>query len=383
MSNNNIETALSLASKIPDIVRSAKSNSLIEFTKPTRVEPLVLMDDRVVGLSFMNDVQQSILTIFSGYYLQAVSLAVNVGRVDVAGLLDRVNPNRSLDDATVKGLTNPMLREAASMLSIESYKYGLPVPGEKIGLEHFGLERSTYDEISDLVTGNNTDGGSVARSSDKTLELALQMSNLSVGKLLNVEVESDGHRVTFPVAVRLITTAAPPSGIVATLSVGSKRVTVKERWHAWRAGQLDFIRDLVLCQDLIDDHKKGLLNDASGMYKQSVKRRNVNKLSAILTGNPSVATASNIIIMAKQTAKELETEIRGRLKDFRTREKLFKDTYSMLLVVIDPEWEAVTIYHRSIESPTELTLADMKQPKKGSDISDVLKAYQLGQTPSF
>lgn len=103
MSQNNIETALNLVSKLPDLLRSARSDSLVEFTKPTRVEPIVLMDDRVVNLSFTPDIMQSLTSIFSGYYLQAVALSVNVGRVDVIDLLDRVNPNRSLDDNAVKG----------------------------------------------------------------------------------------------------------------------------------------------------------------------------------------------------------------------------------------------------------------------------------------
>lgn len=373
MSNNNLETALSLAAKIPDLLRSAKSGSLIEFTKPTRVEPIVLMDERITGLSFTPDVLQSVLSIFAGYYLQAVALSVNVGKIDIIGLLDRVNPNRSLDDAAVKGLTNIGL--AMTLDSYEGLTIGLPVPGQKIGLEHFGLEANIYD--MDAVDKN------VSKSTDKNLETAVAMSNLSVGKLLNVEVESDGSKASFPVAVRLITTSASPRGIVVALSVGSKSTSVKDRWHAWRSGQIEFVKDLIMCQDLIDDHKKGLLNDASGMYKQSVKRKNTNTLAALLSGNISVATASNIVIISEQTKKELEVSISGRIKDFKTREKMFQQTYSMLLIVINPEWEAVTIYHRSIETPTELTLSDLKQAKKGSDISDILKAYQLGNSPRF
>lgn len=160
---------------------------------------------------------------------------------------------------------------------------------------------------------------------------------------------------------------------------------MKERFHAWRSGQLEFVRDLVLCQDLIDAHKQGLMKDTAGMYATSIKRRRSNKLSALLSGNPSVATSSNIVVIADQTRKELEREIGGRIKDFRTREKMFKATYAMLLVVVDPEWENVTIYHRSIETPTELSAGDLKQSSRGSgpDVSEILKAYTLGNSPSL
>lgn len=381
MSKDSVDTVLALAGKLPDLLRSARSDSLVEFTKPTRVEPIVLMDDRVVNLTFTHDIMQSLTSIFSGYYLQAVALSVNVGRVDVIDLLDRVNPNRSLDDNIIKGTTNAGLR--GTFESANAYQWALPVPGEAIGLEHFGLENNLYDAI-DPVDGDDEKTGSRLSGTGDSIKLAQEMSNLSVGKLLEVEVESEGQRAVFPVSVRLIATAAPPKGIVHTLSLGQRNTTVKERWHAWRSGQLEFIRDLVLCQDLIDAHKNGLLKDTSGIYSASISRRRKNRLSAILSGQPSVATASNIVVMAEQTRKELEREIGGRLKDFRTREKIFKETYTMLIVVVDPEWENVTIYHRSIDTPTELSAGDLKfKGKGGPDVAEILKAYTLGNSPSI
>lgn len=383
MSQNNIETALNLVSKLPDLLRSARSDSLVEFTKPTRVEPIVLMDDRVVNLSFTPDIMQSLTSIFSGYYLQAVALSVNVGRVDVIDLLDRVNPNRSLDDNAVKGVLN--VGRFADMQSASTYTHSLPVPGETSGLEHFGME-NVLEDVRDAYRGDESErGDDLVKSTKDSIKAAQEVSNLSVGKLLEVEVESDGAKAVFPVSVRLITTAAPPKGVVHTLSLGQRNTGVKERFHAWRSGQLEFVRDLVLCQDLIDAHKQGLMKDTAGMYATSIKRRRSNKLSALLSGNPSVATSSNIVVIADQTRKELEREIGGRIKDFRTREKMFKATYAMLLVVVDPEWENVTIYHRSIETPTELSAGDLKQSSRGSgpDVSEILKAYTLGNSPSL
>lgn len=391
MSKGDLETALSLVSKMPDLLRSARSDSLIEFTKPTRVEPICLMDDRVVGLSFTSDIMQSLVSIFSAYYLQAVSLSVNVGRVDVIGLLDKINPNRSIDDNLIKGATNfGNLR--STFESADAYAYGLPVPGEAVGLECFGLEAGVYDKL--LNAARKTEGGDPIEDPNSnatlglgkdTVKLAMDATNLSVGKLLEVEISDGTNKAVFPIGVRLIVTTTPPGGIVHTLSIGSKDKSFKERWHGWRSGQLEFVRDLVLAQDLIDAHKEGLLKDTSGMYTQSLKRRNKNVISAILSGNPSVATASNIIVFADSTRKELERNIGGRLKDFRTREKVFKSTYSMLMVVVDPEWENVTIYHRSIESPTELSAGDLKTMNrgKGPDVAEILKAYTMGTSPSF
>lgn len=388
MPNDVVETTLSFLSRVPDILRSARSESLIEFTKPTRVEPIVLLDDRVVHLGFTRDLLLALTSIFSGYYLQAAALSVNVGRIDVIDVLDRVNPNRSLDDAAIKGILNIGLR--GGFESAQSYRYGLPYPNQPIGLEHFGLERSVYsvfdeDDAYDADPKAPLNRDTVSSTGKDTVKLAQDVSNLAVGKLLEVEITSENHSARFPVLVRLIPTAAPSDAVVALFSVDQQPRSVKERWHAWRSGQLTFIRDLVLCQDLIDAHKKALIKDPSGVYATSLKRRRTNKLSAIFSGQPSVATASNIVIVSDETRKTLERSIGGRLKDFKTRESLFKSTYTMLFVVVNAEWEAITIYHRSIETPTELSAGDLKFPKSGggNDVAEILKAYVMGSAPTI
>lgn len=375
MVKSTVITALNLASKIPDVLRASRSQSLVEYTQPTRVEPIVLLDDKLISSPYVGDVLQSLSSVFAGYYLQAVALSVNVGNVDVIKLLDKLNPNRSLDDNIIQGVTNGVMRSKLGLESSESYAHQLPVPGQAIGLEHFGME---------AVEREAKEQGAMLSSSD-AMKVAREVTNLSVGKLLEVQVESNGQKAVFPVSVRLITTAAPGAGIVHTLSVGSKNNSVKERYHAWRAGQLEFVRDLVMCQDLIDEHKDALLKDTSGIYTNSIKRRNKNGLSAILSGSPSVATASNLIVMDSSTAKDLERSIGGRLKDFRTREKIFKNTYSMIMVVINQDWDQVSFYHRGIDMPTELSVNEIKATNRnsGPDVSEILKAYQLGNSPSL
>lgn len=389
---SDVKTTLEFVSYISDALRGARSDSLIEYSKPTRVEPIVLLDDRVASLDFTNDIMQSLTSIFAGYYLQAVALSVNVGKVDVIRLLDKVNPDRDLGDNMLRGIAtmrnhfgNESLRSPFE--DANSYRFALPVPGEVVGLEHFGLENTVGDVIADEV-GRRYDRNrdtSTAVSGKDNLEIVREASNLSVGKLIEVEIEDGDSRAKFPIAIRLIAAATPPSGVIHTLSLGSKNTSVKERYHGWRSGQLEFIRDLVLCQDLIDDHRKGLLKDNSGIYSTTIKRRRKNRLSTIFSQNPSVATASNIVVMADETRKELERNIGGRLRDFRTREKIFKETYAMLMVVVDPQWESVTIYHRSIETPTELSAGDLKSASrgKGPDVTEILKAYTAGNTPNL
>lgn len=361
------ETALQFAAQVPDLLRAGRSGSLIEYTRPTRVEPVCLVDMRAAQLPYIEDVLNAGLNIFSGYYLQAVSLAINVGSVDVLKTLDKLNPNRDPLEAAD--------RAARDRWSGEAFNHGLPFPGQDDGGILASLE-ARAEEMSQEADG----------PSSQAIASINENANLSVGKLLDVKVKSDGQEATFPVAVRLMVSTIRPDVMAHTLSLGSKDTSIKERWHGWRSGQLRFWKDLVLAQDLIDEHRKNLVEDASGYYQSQTTRRNKNFISGVLSRNPSVATASSIMVMTSDTAKDLEREGRVRLKNFKDREKIFKDTYAMMFFVIDPDWEQVTIYHRSIEEPSEISIREIQRTNKrggGPDIMEILNAFRQAKSPTL
>jgi len=365
MFKETVVTLLTAVGKIPDMFRAARSGSLVEYTKMTRVEPVVLVGTDAVAIPYIEDVMHSITSIIAGYYLQAVALSVNIGKVDVVRLLERLNPSR--DPAEVAGMVIGDV-----MMDMQSFGLRLPFPNEpKMSLE------ATVDD-----DGKIQQNATFGRDTRLT---AQNVTNLSVGMLLEVNIESDGSHGTIPVSVRLIVSATNNDSLVHIMSSAEKDISVKERYHAWRAGQLEFIRDLILCNDLVDDHRRTLMNDKSGTYARILERRNKNRLAAFISGEPSVAQASTVIVMTAQTASALESQIGGPLTNYKVRQRIFENTYLMLMVVIDPRWDTVTFYHRGIANGSELSAKALKSAggKNGPDVAEILKAYQMGHAPTF
>ena len=94
-----VNTTLQTIAKSINEIRNNATNyyttkSLAEATKLTRVEPLVIFSKDCVSLEYMPDVANSLLSIFSGYYLQAVSILTRVNDVEVVRILDKLNPDR-------------------------------------------------------------------------------------------------------------------------------------------------------------------------------------------------------------------------------------------------------------------------------------------------
>lgn len=359
-----IQTISDIASIAGRITDSQKTTSLVEFTSAARVEPLTIVGSDCVNLEYLPDVLQSLQSLFSGYYLQAVALTATVGDIKVIKLLDKLNPSRT---PTLGSFANEDLDDSWRLAS-ESYKHRLPTTKNTVALE-----------AEKVAVKNSLDKDTITTIRD--------LSNLSVGKLLKVTIKGPDGKDAYeiPISIRLMVSQLPDSSMTHLLSMKTDDVTIVERYHAWRAGRISFIKDLVLCQDLISEHRKALMNDKDGTYSEIIKRVNNNKQAGLIQNNPSLATASNLVVISDSTAANVEYKMGGKLSNIRIREKIFNSTYIMILVIIDRQSERITFYHRGIDAGTNVGLRDIKVSNKsgGADISDFLKSYMMGNNPAF
>lgn len=369
-----------IADTIQRINASAQDTSLVEFTKVGRVEPLCVVGSDCVNLEYISDVLQSLQSIFTGYYLRALSILGNVQSVKAVKLLDQLNPSRSakakLFGFSTENHQEPDLPQMDWRMAKESYRHRLPTTKNQLALE------SELDRISTTLqdSGKNTIDAQVN-----------QLTNLSIGKQINVEIQAgqdkEGKPITVkvPLAIRLLVTQVPERTLEGMMTLKSSDTSFSARWDAWRSGRIGFFRDLVMCQDLIDEHKKNLINDKEGVYSKIVNRANQSKMAGFMEKNPSLNVASNLIVMSEATAQAIADKLGGKFSSSTVRDKVFQLSYAMIVVVIDRSWERVTFYHRGIKEPTTLGLRDIKISNKGNgpDLADILKAYTMGTAPSL
>lgn len=480
------ESLLQKIGDIPNIVlrlgNNYKTKSLIDVTQVARVEPLTVISRDLIHLEYMNDILQSTLSIFAGYYLQAIALSTKIDDVRVVRILDRLNPDRHFNDLMITSesmdkpkITSNMIGHFKELvnLSIESYKFRLPTSTNKHALEsevnrlsntvylsqeakkeqgevfgkikagefHKWLKKTKGAEITDadIEKGLKSDdkhvrkmaqfaknakkfkkkgvakeeafgvdvfdkmhgtvdldanrlldeyetGADSANTDKEGISAVNEMVNLSVGKLVNVTITINKEKAIIPVNMRLAATSLALNSILHILALKKEDNTLTERFHAWRAGRIGLIKDLIFCQDLIDEHKRALMNDESGVYGEIIKRVNNSKKFGILANNPSLVSASNIFVISEEVAADLERQMGGRLNNARVRTRVFENTYAMLIVVVDREWERVTFYHRGISQATEVSIKEIKgasKSSKGGDIQDFMKSLMQGSAPTF
>lgn len=342
-------------------VVGAGPTSLVRASSVTRVEPICLIDSDVIHTEMISEVMQALQSIFTGFYVQAFNYAMNVNKCTAIRHLEKLNPS------------GPKV-SIASILSREEYEFKLPV-------------MESDNSISmEAATGIRPPKAPSSEMGEKNLATVNELSALSVGKLIGLEVEENGNKGTITVSVRLLADEIDSTNLAEIMTGTSKRsLTMKERWYSYRAGDLELIKDLILCRDLVREHKKTLAKDKSGIYQKILERRRKNEIGGVITGNVSLAAASNIVVMSTSTMERIESEVSGKFNDYTTRQRIFNNTYAMIVAVIDKDFERVTFYFDSINGSTSMGRRELKSANKGSgiDIGEVLKAYELGNAPKL
>lgn len=334
--------------QVARLAREAKVSSLTEFTSATRVEPLTLIESNIENMDpdMRQAILQTTLSIYCGHYMQAVDLSASVGNIRVLNILDKLSTDR-----------DPLLAAGSGWANLH---------------ERFGNENLSLDDISVMSAGLEN------KNEDRYV-------NMAVGKTLSLSVKVDDKQIPFTSTVRLIPQVLSTQNVVDTLALNSKDNSLRGRWHRWRAGELS-LADYVFALDMIEADKKGLLNDKHGLYKAKRDRKGRGIISAILSGEASVNTVSAISVITHSTSKKLEVAMRGKLSRFRDREAYFEDTNSMMLVVVDPQLETLTLYQRGISDIGDYSFKDIEKNgtnPNGVDINSVLKAYRAGQSPGL
>ena len=352
-------------------------DSYVQRTKATRVEPLALIDNTIQHLPIMTDVMHSLTTQLAALYIQTLSAMTRVGNITVMQQLDRLSPDRG------PGSVIQMVGKVSGLESLPMFNKAHKISGSKLQytFESYSAESNPPKETNAPAEAK----GKPAQRNAEINEVVKEVPNLLVGKIVDVTIHDGQDKFTIPITFKIIPMSASPRVLNAILSMGSVSNTVYERWHSYRAGQLNFWADFVFMNDLLKEHRKILKEDNTGFYREALRRRRTNQAAALASGNASAGTSSNIIVISKAVAAEIERKTGGSFNNAVSREKMIAHTSAMLLAIVDSDYETVKFYYKSIPLPTELTFRDLKSSNKktGPDIAEILAAFNAMQAPKF
>lgn len=423
--------------------------ALSTVARSTSVEPFCVISKDCANLEYMYDINNTLLNMFIAYYLQAVNTFVKLDDVRVRKILNSVGTNVSMMLES-QSLNHDMLKfklPTSTNLSLESNNSnsGKPTP-----MVNWNVNKG--DDLPDLQSYSNLAIGKIIElvinyddkilRHNKTKDVSMSESTHSRNHRNSVQERTDfdedgnltgasdtryvgdpditqtskqggsktneeqlflqeGKAVAIPIMVRLLVNVVPTRTLESLLVRYKEDISFSERWFSWRAGRIRFWKDLVMCQDLVREHKRTVIdaeNDVVGKIDSRVNKAIIAKTANIglkaatdrldhikTIDTLSFGVASNLYVITAAEATKFEYFLGGKLSDIRTRNKLFGNGYAMILVVVDPDRERVKFYINGVDGYTDLSVKEIKSmsKNKGPDIGDMLKMLQMGMSPTF
>lgn len=352
--------------------------SLADISKIARVEPITLISSNLTGTKELYNILHGVLNIYAAFYLQAIHiLSAQLADVRILKILDKTNPDRDMKTLLTSGYT-AYENLNIKTLSLENCKFKLPmIATDK---PSFAME-SIFDE----------DASNTLTSSTQKLETFEKLGS-AVGKVMEVKFTVRGNdsknsdEITIPVVVKLDNMVIPADVIDQILTANADEITLGSRFKDALAGRIGFIKDFILCSDLIKSQKKTMIKDPTNYYTQLLKRINNSRLYSALSGNISLAGVSSIVVISEEDESYIQKQIGGKLTNEHTRNIIFNNTSAMCIVVVDKEWERVSIYIKDIDGFSQNSFdafKSMSDKGSGPQIADILKSFSLGNAPSF
>lgn len=368
------------------------NQSLVSYSAPGRVEPLCFIDADCAQSPMLSNVAQAALSMFTGHYLRAFAMDnATIGGVTAAARLSKFSTHRQADYLGALGLES-----LDDHLPFPQRQKTLPPEWKGVALEAQSVRvnpqrqreeeerrrKENVDTFREATGGQIMSNGTTKVGDLRSFDAA---SNLAIGKLINVEIRSEGVSVTVPVIVRMNIMTVPSDTMVHIYTSTSRDISMATRWKEFWHGKIDFWKDFVFCNDLVDAHAKNLRNDKNGFYRMMIDRRNNNMQAALVSGVPAINTASSVLILSSQTAAHIAAQYGGDLSNYKTRQKFFEQSYSMIIAVIDDRFGTTRFYTRDINEYTEVNARELEMSSKGTgpDIGDILAAYRVGSSPTL
>lgn len=361
-----IDTFAKLATKLhearSDISDARGFGSLSQYTKGTVVRGRVYIDDSVVNEPVTPGLISSLQIIYCGMVLTALRMNQFIGG----------------------GKT---LKELLHVVATEDMK--TPYVDISTSMESFGVTRAN----------EKIDGGGDGAMGTKPVEEVERLENgrVPVGRVIELEItNAEGKAIgKIPITVQLmpyvLAAATARQFVIHNNSPG-----FLNRLAQLRAGEISFWRDFVFGFDIAKSRSDAMRKDKSGILVEHATRV-YNKAQTVTNGlidrfisntqNAPRNVANYLLIFSEQTAKEARVASGIDLHKYSQRQKFMESTFVVVLAIVDPMFNRVTMYYSGIEDGATFPYDAFKQTGKGgTDPIDLVRAMQMmqqGQIPRF
>lgn len=341
------------------------SLSLTQYVKRSIVSSRVFIDNTLASEEILKDLMSTIMNLYAGFILTAFSMN------QYCTCTKQVR-----DMMTIVATENFNLNPKFVKEAFRNYFAGLEDIGDII-------EDTVKGRYETLTTNQRNTGTDTNISAKHVAE-----QTLPSGRIINVKMNVNGKEFSFDMFLQLAQTFVPPD-VARQFVKLNFNPSFSQRWLQCKAGEISFISDLIMCQDLRKQRMTALKHDKNGVLTDMVERQQNNlenawlKLSQIEPQRQNIA--NTILVFEKNNFDKACSEAGLKFSNYDSRQKFFTKTFSFIIAVVDPMYNKINVYFNGLPAVSTFTFDQIKK-KAGANTTDILammKAFSANVAPKF
>nr|DAI56488.1 MAG TPA: hypothetical protein [Bacteriophage sp.] len=404
-------------------VGDVRAKSLSQYSTDLQLRPVFAIEKEILNDEKIDVLMQAGLANYAGFYIVALSIDNTINGVRVGKMVGKYSPNR---DAVGSALD--LLGDSVASVSREEFKADIPeydkptlsTLGFKSGMRSIPSLPEAYlkqvelrteavyatreeaqaeadkinaanakekaKEAKNKNTVDTPELGEVQRTNKVESSLREEINklqSLAIGRILTVSISRDKQSSEINMVLKPELKSLRSNLLIDIANLSNKPTSMRDRFIAYfKRGTIASMLDYLVCLDLIQAHRRALVQDTAGYYEKVHDRIVNNKVAALLTGEFSVGTVANTWIISDTTALRLQAAIGGKLDNYAIRNKFMEKSGVMTLIVYNPDHQRVYIYNHGIEDVTDIGINYLikKSESKSFDM-DIFKMLSQGSAP--
>ena len=363
------------------LFNDATEVSLPSFVKSTQISSTVYIQNSCIQEEILTDVLQCAQQLYISWILAAVNLNSVIGST-------RTKVKDALKVVATEEMTNSLNQ--------------LHVPTEDIiaGIENFGMFSSESTTTTNTSSNKHT-GVSVSGNNKEIIKSINTTVSLPVSRVIELKVGVDGsHTYTVNALVNLYPQIIPDHVFREYVKLGHK-ASLAERWFKVRTGEYKFWKDFIFEIGDAEKRAKAIKKDHTGLLQDMIEReqsgfskiiRNIfNSIVGFAYNNPSQTSnnrkniANSVLVFNKADFNRWTKEINLNFNIERDRNTFMSKTLSMMVIVIDSDFQMVEMYYNGIRNKGEFTFKQIQSQSKSEkyDLAYLMKAFSTVNSPKF
>jgi hypothetical protein len=377
LNDDSLNTKLAQGKRVVDRVDRAGS-AITSFAAQTTILSRVFIDETVMNEPVLAHTLRCVHEWYAAQVISALQLSqlVSDGRTvqSVMGIV-QTGHNQHQNSVLSNIIEERYGRESFLANYLGESMSGVPLDGiaGTVALEAMNPDEDKKSKYNGLTMKSVAASEHRIGPMGELFEVTIQNPNGNGGAKVPVFIQMQPTIIPTEAAPRFIDMNVAPS--------------LWQRWTQMRSGELSFWKDFVLNRDLHRRQKTVLKDQRTSQaftdFLKTVAKKDSYALADVsnsLGSTQSSNLANSVIIFSEETVAQAKMESGIDLHHEASRNAYFRDTYSMIVVIVDAMHQRVTIYFNGLDGELNLSYAEFKPRDSKFDPQEMMGALAAFST---